>query len=197
MKKRSPSPSDNSSETPTARRQRRPKETRSQMIERLTNPLISLHEAGVILNVCASTLRRYSDSGVLPHERTSGGQRRFHLKQVLALLADREKQRLYTRRRTRGRIRSSQLRVEAHKTGAPTSPQAPVLSERERREIEGRKVLEAARARLKARPSQAAMQKNQARDTPPARLPISRLASLGRAQMQADEAEHKAHSEDD
>ena len=167
------------------------------MIERLTNPLISLHEAGVILGVCASTLRRYSDSGLLPHERTAGGQRRFHLKQVLALLADREKQRLYTRRRTRGRIRSSQLRVEARKTGAPTSYQAPVLSEREHREIEGRKVLEAARARLKARPSQAAVQKNQARDTPPARVPISRLASLGRAQMLEDEAEHQAQREDD
>ena len=166
------------------------------MLERLTNPLISLHEAGVILNLCASTLRRYSDSGVLPHERTAGGQRRFRLKQVLVLLQDREKQRLHTRRRNRGRIRSSP-RIETRKTGAPASPQAPVLSEREQREIEARKVLEAARASVKARPSQAAVQKSQARDTPPSRIPISRLASLGRAQMLADEAEHKAYKDDD
>lgn len=193
--KQSPRPDNSPGEIAT--RQRHRDETRSQLLERLTNPLISLHEAGVILNVCASTLRRYSDSGLLPHERTAGGQRRFHLKHVLNLLDEREKQRQdMRRRRTRGRVRNSQVRnsqvrVEARKT-APASALAPLLSERERREIEGRKVLEAARARLRL--SQAAVQKNQARDTPPARLPLSRLSSLGRAQMRDDEAQHKSHN---
>ena len=184
-----------------ATRQRHRDETRSQLLERLTNPLISLHEAGVILGVCASTLRRYSDSGTLPHERTAGGQRRFRLKHVLNLLDEREKQRqdVRRRRRTRGRVRNPQarnlpVRVEARKP-ASSSALAPLLSERERREIEGRKVLEAARARLRL--SQAALQKNQARDTPPARLPLNRLSSLGRAQMRDDEAQHKSHDDDD
>lgn len=196
MKKPTQSSSD---ETAVATRQRHRAETRSQMLERLTNPLITLHEAGVILNVCASTLRRYSDSGTLPHERTPGGQRRFRLKQVLLLLGDREKQRLEMRRRrrTRGRISGSQTRQEVRKTGAPAPYKAPLLSERERREIEGRNLLEVARARAKAGLSQAAVQKNQARDTPPARLPLNRLSSLGRGQMREDEAQHQALREED
>ncbi len=194
------------SESATATRQRHREETRAQMIERLTNPLISLHEAGVILGVCAATLRSYSDSGTLPHERTAGGQRRFRLKQVLLLLEDREKQRQETRRRrrTRGRIRSSQLRPEAHKTGVISAPhKSPLLSERERRELQGRNILEATRARAQARLSQAAAQKNQARDTPPtraatpSRIVISRLSSLGRAQMLEDEAQHEKAQRDD
>jgi len=65
-------------------------ETRSEMLERLTNPQISLHEAGVILRVCSATVRHYSDAGYLPHQRTPGGQRRFYLKEVLAFLRERE-----------------------------------------------------------------------------------------------------------
>jgi excisionase family DNA binding protein len=67
-------------------RQRVRPETRAQMLERLTNPLISLHEASVLLRVCPATVRRYSDNGLLAAERTDGGQRRFHLKDVLALM---------------------------------------------------------------------------------------------------------------
>lgn len=61
-------------------------ETRAQMLDRLTNPLISMHEASVLLRVCTATVRRYSDSGELEHVRTAGGQRRFRLRDVLALL---------------------------------------------------------------------------------------------------------------
>lgn len=202
MKKPSHSSPD---EAAVATRQRHRAETRSQMLERLTNPLLSLHEAGVILNVCASTLRRYSDSGTLPHERTSGGQRRFRLRDVLALLDEREEQRQAARRRrrTRGRIRSSQIRPDARRTGvAATSHKIPVLSESERRTIEGQKVLAAMRARAQ-KVSQAAAQKNAVRATPPARtapparIPASRLAALGRAEMLEDEAQHKAQREED
>lgn len=68
-------------------------ETRAQLLERLTNPLISLHEASVLLRVCSATVRHYSDSGALPHVRTVGGQRRFYLRDVLALLRQQEARR--------------------------------------------------------------------------------------------------------
>jgi excisionase family DNA binding protein len=74
-------------------RQRLRPENRAQMMERLTNPLISLHEASVLLGVCAATVRRYTISGVLPHVRTTGGQRRFRLRDVLALERDRKAKR--------------------------------------------------------------------------------------------------------
>jgi excisionase family DNA binding protein len=63
------------------------------MLERLTNPLISLHEASVLLGVCAATVRRYTVSGVLPHVRTTGGQRRFRLRDVLTLERERKAKR--------------------------------------------------------------------------------------------------------
>lgn len=71
-------------------RQRVRPETRGQMLERLTNPQISLHEASIILRVCSATVRNYSDAGFLPHARTPGGQRRFYLRDVLAFLRQRE-----------------------------------------------------------------------------------------------------------
>ena len=71
-------------------RQRIRAETRTEMLERLTNPQISLHEASVILRVCGATVRHYSDAGYLPHLRTPGGQRRFYLREVLAFLRERE-----------------------------------------------------------------------------------------------------------
>jgi excisionase family DNA binding protein len=74
-------------------RQRLRPENRAQMLERLTNPLISLHEASVLLGVCPATVRRYTVSGVLPHVRTTGGQRRFRLRDVLALERDRKAKR--------------------------------------------------------------------------------------------------------
>ena len=70
----------------TAQRQRVRLETRTEMLERLTNPQISLHEAGVILRVCGATVRHYCNAGYLPHLRTPGGQRRFYLREVLAFL---------------------------------------------------------------------------------------------------------------
>ncbi len=72
------------------KRQRIRPETRAEMLDRLTNPQISLHEAGIILRVCSATVRHYSDAGFLPHVRTPGGQRRFFLRDVMAFLRQRE-----------------------------------------------------------------------------------------------------------
>jgi excisionase family DNA binding protein len=75
---------------PTRQRVRQRPETRTQMLERLTNPTISLYEASVLLDVCSATVRRYTNSGVLPHVRTEGGQRRFRLHDVLVLMREME-----------------------------------------------------------------------------------------------------------
>lgn len=77
---------------PKVQRQRIRPESRQQMFERLTNPLISLHEASVLLRVCPATVRRYSDNGVLTTYRTEGRQRRFRLKDVLNLMRQLEAQ---------------------------------------------------------------------------------------------------------
>jgi excisionase family DNA binding protein len=84
---------------PSLPRRRLREETRAQMLERLTNPQISLYEAAVILEVCTATVRHYADSGELPHARTPGGQRRFYLRDVLALLRQRETSRQRSVRR--------------------------------------------------------------------------------------------------
>lgn len=69
----------------TKKRQRLKRESREQLLERLRNPQLSLHEAAILLRVCRATVRRYADSGQLPHVRTQGGQRRFNLREVEAL----------------------------------------------------------------------------------------------------------------
>lgn len=64
-------------------------ETRDEIIRRLLDPDLSLHEAAAILNLSKATLRRYTDQGKLQCRRTGGGQRRFKLSDVLALLEQR------------------------------------------------------------------------------------------------------------
>jgi excisionase family DNA binding protein len=61
-------------------------ETREEIIQRLLDPELTVHEAAALLNVSKATLRRYTDSGKLGCFRTAGGQRRFKLSAVLALL---------------------------------------------------------------------------------------------------------------
>ncbi len=60
-------------------------ETREEIIQRLLDPELSVHEAAALLNVSKATLRRYTDQGKLACSRTAGGQRRFKLSHVLAL----------------------------------------------------------------------------------------------------------------
>lgn len=62
------------------------KETREEMIEKLLDPILSLEESARILNVCPTTVRRYTNRGALRHFRTAGNQRRFRLSDVLAFL---------------------------------------------------------------------------------------------------------------
>lgn len=45
--------------------------------EESPNEWLSLHEASTLLGIAASTLRRWSDSGRVPSNRTLGGHRRF------------------------------------------------------------------------------------------------------------------------
>ena len=74
-----------------ARRVGRPPltESRDAIIRRLLDPDLTLHEAAAILNLSKATLRRYTDQGKLICQRTGGGQRRFKLSDVLALLEQR------------------------------------------------------------------------------------------------------------
>ena len=62
------------------------REARGEMIERLLDPPLSLEDAARILNVCPTTVRRYTNRGVLPHYRTVGNQRRFRLSDVIAFM---------------------------------------------------------------------------------------------------------------
>jgi excisionase family DNA binding protein len=62
------------------------KETRHQLIERLLDPTLTLEDTARVLGVCPTTVRRYTNRGVLPHHRTVGQQRRFRLSDVLAFL---------------------------------------------------------------------------------------------------------------
>lgn len=61
-------------------------ESRSELIQRLLDPPISLEDAARILNVCPTTVRRYTNKGVLPHYRTVGNQRRFRLSDVISFM---------------------------------------------------------------------------------------------------------------
>ncbi|MBI3920693.1 MAG: helix-turn-helix domain-containing protein [Armatimonadetes bacterium] len=56
---------------------------RSRLFQRLVNPELSLRETALLLNVCPTTIRRYTNSGILPHHRGSGNHRRFWLKDIV------------------------------------------------------------------------------------------------------------------
>jgi excisionase family DNA binding protein len=47
---------------------------------------LSISEAAKLLGVSLSTVRRWSDAGVLPSYRTPGGQRRYNREQLDAFL---------------------------------------------------------------------------------------------------------------
>lgn len=62
------------------------KESRVELIQRLLDPTLSLEETARLLNVCPTTVRRYTNRGLLTHHRTTGDQRRFKLSDVLVFL---------------------------------------------------------------------------------------------------------------
>lgn len=72
---------------PRRRGGRRPiTETREEIIRRLLDPELTLHEAAAVLNLSKATVRRYTDQAKLVCLRTHGGQRRFRLSTLLAFL---------------------------------------------------------------------------------------------------------------
>ena len=74
--------SDEESASDAKKRVRLKPESREQLLERLRNPQLSLHEASILLRVSRATVRRYADSGRLTCQRTPGGQRRFFLRDI-------------------------------------------------------------------------------------------------------------------
>ena len=62
------------------------RQSRGELLERLLDPPITLEDAARILNVCPTTVRRYTNRGILPHFRTAGNQRRFRLSDVIAFM---------------------------------------------------------------------------------------------------------------
>jgi len=65
------------------------KEGRGELIQRLLDPPITLEEAARVLDVCPTTVRRYTNKGILRHFRTAGNQRRFRLSDVLTFMETR------------------------------------------------------------------------------------------------------------
>ncbi len=61
-------------------------ETREELIRRLLDPQLTLEETARILNVCPTTVRRYTNRSLLKQERTQGNHRRFRLSDVLEFL---------------------------------------------------------------------------------------------------------------
>jgi len=59
------------------------KESRQELIRRLLDPELSLEETSRLLGVCPATVRRYTNRSWLAHHRTTGGQRRFRLSDIV------------------------------------------------------------------------------------------------------------------
>jgi excisionase family DNA binding protein len=72
--------------TKPVRQRRRRTETREELLSRLLDPVLTLEETALLLNVCPTTVRRYTNRGILPHERSKGNQRRFKFSSVQAIL---------------------------------------------------------------------------------------------------------------
>ena len=53
--------------------------------------VLSLEEAAVLLDVCPTTVRRYTNRGVLKCYRTPGNQRRFRLSEIMSFMERRQR----------------------------------------------------------------------------------------------------------
>jgi excisionase family DNA binding protein len=69
---------------------RRVMETRDELVERLLDPTLTLQETALLLGVCPTTVRRYTNRGALRCMRTPGNQRRFRLSDILEFMEHRE-----------------------------------------------------------------------------------------------------------
>lgn len=65
-------------------------ETREELLERLVDPVLTLEQTALILQVCPTTVRRYTNKKLLAHFRTKGNQRRFRFSDVMEFLQSRE-----------------------------------------------------------------------------------------------------------
>ena len=73
------------------RRTGRVTESREELVQRLMDPVLSLEEAAVLLDVCPTTVRRYTNRGVLKCYRTPGNQRRFRLSEIMSFMERRQR----------------------------------------------------------------------------------------------------------
>lgn len=64
-------------------------ETREELVQRLLDPELTLEETARLLDVCPTTVRRYTNKGQLRCFRTPGNQRRFRLSDILEFMEDR------------------------------------------------------------------------------------------------------------
>jgi excisionase family DNA binding protein len=64
----------------------RSRESRVELVQRLVDPTLTLEETALLLGVCPTTVRRYTNKGILPHFRTQGNQRRFRFSDVIEFL---------------------------------------------------------------------------------------------------------------
>ena len=81
-----PNPAKRPSAPPRKGRGTRKEETREQLLARLLDPTLTLEETACILGVCPTTVRRYTNKGILAHERSAGNQRRFKWSSVYAFM---------------------------------------------------------------------------------------------------------------
>ncbi len=69
-------------------------ETREDLVTRLLDPTLTLREASLLLDVCPTTVRRYTNRGLLNCYRTPGNQRRFRLSDMLEFMERRDRENL-------------------------------------------------------------------------------------------------------
>jgi excisionase family DNA binding protein len=74
------------------------KESRIEFLEKILDPTLSLEDVARLLNVCPTTVRRYTNKGLLEHQRTAGDQRRFKLSDVLSFMESQSRQKVDTKR---------------------------------------------------------------------------------------------------
>ncbi len=106
------------------------KESRQQLIERLLDPTLTLEETARVLGVVPTTVRRYTNRGVLPCYRTIGQQRRFRLSDVLAFLEQEQKRQARKAARLAEKMAVHQVHQAAIATNADVtvSPQEKVVA---------------------------------------------------------------------
>lgn len=83
-------PLDVEAAAPPPSRNGRAAESREQLVQRLLDPVLSLEEAATLLDVCPTTVRRYTNRGVLKCYRTPGNQRRFRLSEIMSFMERRQ-----------------------------------------------------------------------------------------------------------